>query len=98
MEYEVFIKQLNDLQIKEMTFNVNNYKHYNNCQLIVEKTNNDKYSLAIFYFKLTKDKCEQVEFYKKYDENAKIFTYKNKGKFSLKEIWKHIEIINIIYY
>lgn len=41
---------------------------------------------------LTKDETERISFYKNLDEKYKLFNFKRKGKFTLKQIWNHISI------
>ena len=102
MKYQEFIDFLNNGKINQINFGLINYAHYKNCTIKVEKSinikpnSNEKFS-QIIIFELTQDKSETITFYGKYNEKEKIFLIKGKGKFTLKEIWKNIEIKEIIY-
>ena len=103
MEYKLFIEHLNGYKIKEVDFSVTNYGHYKNCKIIVSQVADIRPSkngqlTYLFSFYLTLDNSEFCSFYVKFNEDEKIFYIKGKGKQTLKDLWKNIEITNIVYF
>ena len=98
MEYCEFIDKINSGKIKKFYFSVLNYSHYSDC-LIEYKIDHPKnnVSIKIIMVTLTKDETEKVGFYENFDEKYKLFNFKRKGKFTLKQIWKDILIKYIEY-
>lgn len=97
MIYEEFIKKLNSNNIKCFRFRLKGYPHYNNCMIYrqIDEIANGK-QLSIIVCKLTNDDYEKVSFYKNFDESYKLFSMGRKGRFTLKQIWGLIDIIEII--
>ncbi len=96
MNYEEFIKKLNTNQISCFRFKLKGYPHYNNCMIYrqIDKISNGN-QVSIIVCKLTDDEYEKVSFYKFFDESYKLFSMGKKGKFTLKQIWGLVEIIEI---
>ena len=96
MEYCEFVNKINSGEIKKIQFSVLNYPHYRDC-IIEHKIDRPKENVAIkiITVTLTKDETERVSFYKTFDEKYKLFNFKRKGKFTLKQIWEHISINSI---
>ena len=51
--------------------------------------------MKIIWFTLTPDGAEKKGFLNDIDEEAKMFYIKNKGSFTLKQMWNHIVINSI---
>ena len=96
MEYCEFIEKINSGEIKKMHFSVLNYPHYRNCVIEYEIDRpKENVKIEIITVTLTADKSEQASFYKTFKEDCKLFDFKRKGKFTLKQIWKHITINSV---
>lgn len=96
MTYDDFILLINNSYVK-IIFKVRDYKHYDCCQIERKKQdlkNGNK--IDIVSVKLTQDNTETIGFLDKYNESLKIFNFGRKGKATLKECWKLIEIVKII--
>ncbi len=96
-EYRQIIDDLNTGKISAICFSITNYTHYKHC-VIERKVNilpNGK-SLILISVKLTQDHTEDVAFLGKFKEDEKIFKMGRKGAFTLKEIWKFVDIMQIV--
>ena len=95
--YKEAIDGLNNGKIKLLRFCVNNYTHYNNC---VIKTSEVKLPNGKTFFQievlLTKDSSEKIAFLDKFIENTKLFNMGRKGKFTLKQLWSQITVLEIV--
>lgn len=96
--YEEFINDLNNGKIESILFSIQNYSHYKNCSIkrCIDITYNKKQLISI-KVKLVKDDSETVSFYKKFNENYKLFKFGRKGSFTLKQLWDKIVILDIKY-
>ncbi len=95
LKYDEFIDLLNNHTISEIVFSVADYSHYSNCKICVIK---DKIKLKEFYIircELTQDLSELVSFYETFNESYKLFDFKRKGKYTLKQIWDRVQIHSI---
>ena len=95
--YNEIIKNINNHLVSEIDFKVKNYSHYNFCKIIVKKdllpNKNIIFLIDVF---LTKDESEHICFFNEFNEVYKLFRMGRKGNFTLKQIWKDIEILKII--
>lgn len=92
LSYDEFIKLLNQHKISEVEFSIKGYPHYNYCKVIVIKEKPKLNEFYLIQFILTKDMSEYNSFYNEFDENYKLFDFKRKGKFTLKQIWDRVQI------
>lgn len=98
MTYTEFIDKINKGEITKILFYVKNYNHYRNCSI---RCYNDEFtflgreiSLPTIEVKLTADKSEITRFHKTFEEECKLFKI-NRKKYTLKEVWDRIQIIDI---
>lgn len=89
LSYDEFMKALRSNKISSIAFYVEGYNHYRNCKIWNDGTG--------FQIKLTVDGSEWIGFYKKFEENYKLFKITGKGKFTLKQMWPQIRITQISY-
>lgn len=94
MEYRDFVDGVNSGKIKKVVFSVKNYGHYRNCVMMSKRSSPIG---KIIWFYLTPDGCEKEGFMNKIDEKHKVFKLKNKGTFSLLQMWDRIEIHAVEY-
>lgn len=96
MDYCEFIQKINAGKIKKLLFSLSSYPHYKNCSIehVVDNPKEGVF-IKIIIVTLTSDKTEKVSFYKFFDEKYKLFDFKRKGKFTLKQIWDKIVIRSI---
>ena len=96
MEYQALINDLNTEKIQGFRFSVKNYGHYRNC--VIKRVNeimpNGKV-VTLILAKLTEDGAEKISYFSDFNDAHKIFNMGRKGKFTLKEIWDRIEILEI---
>ena len=98
MEYRDFVDGINSGKIIRVIFSIENYSHYKNCVIESKLTDPNKVkSGKIIWFYLTPDGYEKKGFMNKIKENEKIFKIKNKGTFSLLQIWDKVDIHSIEY-
>ena len=98
MEYRDFVDGINSGKITKVIFSIKNYSHYKNCLVECKLTDPSKIeSGKIIWFYLTPDGYEKKGFMNKIKENDKLFKIKNKGTFSLLQIWDKVDIHFIEY-
>lgn len=102
MNYKEFIDGINDENgIRLIEFYIEGYTHYNSCSIgryVDRDFRGCEFCKEIICI-LTKDASERYFFWDKYDEDRKIFNFKNKGgKKSLKDIWDKVIITKIVYW
>ena len=85
-------------KIKSILFSINDYSHYKKCTInrFIENITNKKQIIRI-EVKLVEDETEIVSFYKKFKEDYKLFKMGRRGVFTLKQIWSHVQIVEIKY-
>ena len=95
--YEEIIEEINNGIIKQINFCVDNYAHYKNCMILrtEDKFPNGR-SIFLIDVILTKD-SEKYSFLESFEENTKLFHMGRKGRFTLKQLWPHITIKEIVY-
>jgi len=94
--YEEIIKGINNRQIKLVRFCVNDYAHYKDCVIVnTELKLYNGRSIPQIEVILTKD-SEKTYFLEKFIENTKLFNMGKKGRFTLKEMWKKITVLEVI--
>ena len=95
--YEELIGGINRGTISGFYFCVNGYAHYKNCALFrkEDKIANGKYITRI-EVNLVKDGTETYSFYKTFQDDFKIFNMGRKGKFTLKQLWSDITVLEVI--
>jgi hypothetical protein len=93
MEFRDFVDGINSGKITKVIFSIKNYSHYKNCVVESKLTDPSKFNSAkIIWFHLTPDGYEKKGFMNKIKENEKLFKIKNKGTFSLMQIWDKVDI------
>ena len=96
--YKEIIDGLNSGKIKTIRFCVNNYSHYKNC--VITRTEQKFPNNEIFFLievTLTKDSSEKISFFNSFDDNTKLFHMGRKGRFTLKQLWPQITILEIVH-
>ncbi len=98
ISYEECIKKINNGEIKSVYFKLCGYAHYNKCSIkrIIDILPSQN-SITRIEFKMTNDNSETVSFLDCIEEDYKVFNMGRKGKFTLKQAWDKIEILDIIY-
>ena len=94
-KYEDIINGLNSGKIRNILFSVKDYSHYGNCSITSLTCDGAVSSIEV---RLTEDESEVICFYGKMRGEHKIFSFGKKGAYSLKQIWKFIEISKIEYF
>lgn len=98
VSYEKFIASLNSFEIKKLEFSITGYPHYKKCTIITEyDILNNGNRIPLICVHLTDDGTEDVSFYKRINENYKMFDLGQIGKFTLKQLWHKIAIVSIQY-
>ena len=98
LTYEQLMQGINDGSIEECCFSIKGYNHYHYCSLhhryltFGEIKQHDCIELT-----LTKDGSENSLYYGRFKDAEKLFRIKGKGCFTLREMWKHVEIISVTY-
>lgn len=97
MSYQDFIEGINNGTIQKATFSVTNYAHYRNCTIYskILTSLSGAYVGRIIWICLTSDNSEKKGFLDCFNEKEKLFYIKNKGSFTLKQMWPHITITSI---
>lgn len=96
--YREVIDGLNSGEIKSIRFCVNNYSHYSNCAITrTEQMLPNGKSFCLIEVTLTKDSSEKTTFLDSFIENTKLFKMGKKGKFTLKQLWPQITVLEIIH-
>ena len=95
-EYKEIIKGLNQGLIKEFIFCVKDYAHYKKCSIrnVLDLLPSGNIIKRI-EVNLTQDDTERVSFFKEMNEEYKLFHMGRRGTFTLKQMWRNIEILNI---
>lgn len=98
ISYKEFVTGINNGVIELIRFSVDGYSHYSNCIIkrIVDNLSNGN-EVIIIRVDLVTDSTESVSFYQKFKEEFKMFNFGRKGKYTLKEIWEKIIIIELVY-
>lgn len=98
MRYDEFINGINTGAIKRVVFSISEYAHYRNC-IVESKLSdpNNKNSLRIIWVYLTTDDYEKKGFLNEFKENVKLFNFKKKGQFTLKQVWNRVKIHSVEY-
>lgn len=94
--YKEIIDGLNSGRIHFFRFCVNNYSHYKNCTIkrIEQKMPNGK-TFFLIEVTLTADFSEKISFLDSFEENTKLFSMGRKGKFTLKQLWSQITVLEV---
>ena len=96
--YRDIIDGLNDGTISKISFLIKNYSHYQQCTIFrVIDTLPSKKNIVRVVVNPTVDNSEMISFYKTFKEDYKMFDLGTMGKFTLKQLWDDIEILNIEY-
>lgn len=98
--YDELIRGINDGGIEEVHFSISSYPHYRSCYLrrayifspIINKNVFSHIELV-----LTEDHKEYSKYAGPFLDKYQLFIIKGKGKFTLKEIYKSVEILSIKY-
>ena len=96
MEYKEFVDKLNKGIIKKVVFSISDYAHYKKC-LIETKEDilRNGTTVLLIYVALSNNTSEQITFYKKFNEEYKLFIIKGKGRFTLKQVWERVQILEL---
>lgn len=96
LTYKEMVDGINEGILDEVRFSVRGYAHYGNCVLRRVYVN----SMGISSFEciellLTKDGSERSLYHGPFKDKEKVFNIKGKGRFTLREIYKNVEILEI---
>ena len=98
LTYDQLMQGINDGTIEEFVFAIKGYNHYRYCSLHrCYITLGDAKNYECIELTLTKDRKENSRYHGRFKDGEKLFRIKGKGCFTLKEMWKHVEIINVTY-
>ena len=95
LSYSDLISMLEKGTISRLNFSVKGYGHYKNCSVTCESvpvSEITKYGKIITF---TLARGEECTYFGDFNEEEKLFKIKGKGAFTLKEMWKNIEIKGI---
>lgn len=97
--YEEIINDLNEGKIESILFSINKYTHYKKCIIkrCIDCVSSDKQIIRV-EVKLAEDDSETISFYKYFKEDYKLFKFGRKGTFTLKQVWKNVQILQVNYY
>lgn len=95
--YGELINDLNSGAITGFYFCVNGYAHYKKCSIFRkdDRIPNGK-TLTRIEVNLTADRTEMYSFFKIFQDDFKLFNMGRKGKFTLKQLWDHITILEVL--
>lgn len=95
--YGELIDDINSGAIAGVYFCVNGYAHYKKCSVFrkYDRISENK-TITRIEVNLTEDGSEMYSFLKTFQENFKLFNMGRKGKFTLKQLWDHITILEVI--
>ena len=97
-DYRRIINDLNNGIVKQIRFCVDNYYHYRDCKIARTKHKmNNKIQVHHIDVSLTADSSEKISFLNEFQEDVKLFNMGKKGKFTLKQMWPRITILEIEY-
>jgi len=97
LDYIKAIEQIENGEIFEIIFSINNYTHYKLCKLYRETdVLNNGNELNRICIDPVPDKTESVCFLNKYNQSYKLFSLGRDKKYTLKQIWDRITILDII--
>ena len=95
--YQELINGINKGAIKQVRFCVNNYSHYKSCLITrMEHKIYNGNSIVQIDVLLTKDASEKISFFDTFKEDTKLFDFGRKGRFTLKQLWSKIIILEIV--
>ena len=100
LSYDELINGINNGEIEEVHFSLLTYPHYRSCYLkratffspILNKNVFSHIELV-----LTEDGSECSKYAGRFEDKYPLFVIKGKGKFTLKQVYKNIEILSIKY-
>ena len=97
-DYRRIINDLNNGIVKQIRFCVDSYYHYRDCKIARTKHKmNNKIQVHHIDVSLTADSSEKISFLNEFQEDVKLFNMGKKGKFTLKQMWPRITILEIVY-
>lgn len=98
MKYRDFVDGINSGKIIKVVFSIKNYSHYRNCVMESKPTHPNKVGTGkMIWFHLTPDEYEKKGFLNKIKEKDKLFKIKNRGTYSLLQMWDKVDIHSIEY-
>lgn len=98
IDYSEFISGINGGTIEQIRFLIEGYSHYNDC-LIRKKTDklDNGNEVVLICVDLVTDLSESIGFYRSFNEKYKLFNLGRKGKFTLKDLWERVKIIELVF-
>ncbi len=95
--YEELISSVNSGTIYGFYFCVNGYAHYKKCSIfrINDRIANGK-TITRIEVNLVEDGSEMYSFLKTFQEDSKIFNMGRRGKFTLKQLWSNITVLEVV--
>jgi hypothetical protein len=97
-DYRRIINDLNNGIVKQIRFCVDSYYHYRDCKIArIKHIVNNKIQVHHIDVSLTADSSEKISFLYEFQEDVKLFNMGKKGKFTLKQMWPRITILEIVY-
>ena len=101
ISYKDMIDGINSGLIDDVHFSLTTYNHYRSCHLrrvyyyseILKKDVFDCIELC-----LCDDRSEYSKYAGEFEDRERVFKIKGKGSFTLRDVYKHIEIISITYH
>ena len=100
ISYKELIDGINNGTLNDVHFKLTTYSHYHSCHLrrkYVYIEILDKWSFDCIELSLCDDGSEVSYYHGTFKDQEKVFHIKGKGNFTLKEVYKDIEIISIEY-
>lgn len=100
LSYEELIEGINNGRIEEVHFSVLNYAHYRSCYLrraYIYSPILQKKVFSCIELILTEDGKEKSSYAGEFLDRYQLFNIKGKGKFTLKQIYKNIEVLSVKY-
>lgn len=100
LTYEEMINGVNNGLFDDVHFSLKSYSHYHSCHLRRKYQYLEIINKKVFEcieLRLCEDESEVSYYHGPFKDKEKVFHIKGKGRFTLKEVFKDIEIISIKY-
>lgn len=101
LTYKEMIDGINNGIFDDVHFKHKTYSHYKSCHLrrmYVKYQLIDKPVFECIELALCDDKSEWSRYYGTFKDRERVFNIKGKGRFTLREIFKDIEILDVKYH
>lgn len=96
IDYNELITKLENGNIRGVKFSIKDYSHYRKCSIYRKNVTLDNGNeVNMVCVDPVTDLSESVCFYRKFNEPYKLFNLGKNKKYTLKQIWNRVQIIEI---